>query len=185
MTDKVTSISQTKNKGGRPTRYTPELIEATHKYIATDWQAAGDAIPSVAGLSLAVGVPQSTLYDLMHRYSEYRALIDQLLAVQQQRLLTNGLNGTFNPTIAKLILGRHGYSDKVDVQQDITSGGESLAPATFKGVSKDSGGRTVDVTPDSLNEATQKALELQPQRIKTKPQNKTNGIKALDNWRDV
>jgi hypothetical protein len=39
-------------------------------------------------------------------------------------LLNNGLDGTFNPPITKMMLSKHGYSDKIE--QDHTSSDGSM-----------------------------------------------------------
>ena len=48
--------------------------------------------------------------------------------------LANGLNNTFNSAITKLVLGKHGYHDKME--QDITSSDESMKPTVIQLVSK-------------------------------------------------
>ena len=47
--------------------------------------------------------------------------------------MQNGLNNTFNSAITKLVLGKHGYHEKMD--QDITTKGEAM-PTTIELVAK-------------------------------------------------
>jgi hypothetical protein len=44
------------------------------------------------------------------------------LSTQERILVSKGLKGEFNSNIAKLALGKHGYTDK----QDVTSDGKAL-----------------------------------------------------------
>ena len=45
---------------------------------------------------------------------EFSAIIEQLQAEQEDRLINNGLSGNYNPTIAKVLLTKHGYREGVD-----------------------------------------------------------------------
>lgn len=94
---------------GRPTDYTPELIEKAREYLTVY-----DGLPNLAGLSLYIGVARSTVHKWRGEKAEFSDICDELMAKQEQTLINNGLNGEFNPTITKLILTKHGYSDKVD-----------------------------------------------------------------------
>jgi hypothetical protein len=55
------------------------------------------------------------------------------MQVQSKTLVNNGLNNTFNSAITKLVLGKHGYHEKMD--QDITTKGEAM-PTTINLVAK-------------------------------------------------
>lgn len=75
-------------------------------------------LPSVAGLAVYLGVARSTIYywrdqetDIGNRFSD---IIELILAEQEKRLINNGVSGTYSGLITKLILGKHGYSDKID-----------------------------------------------------------------------
>jgi hypothetical protein len=102
--------------GGRPTKYTPELVAAAYDYI-DNYQEAGDMMPSHVGMACAINIAISTLYawaeDENKEFSDILALCMQ----KQQRVLFNGgLGGDFNAAITKLALGKHGFSDKQDVE---------------------------------------------------------------------
>jgi hypothetical protein len=114
---------------GRPPKYSPEALEKARHYLAS-WEASGKQIPTIAGLSLAIGVARETVHawardkekeDFSHIYRE-------LMAVQEETLANKGLRGDFNSTITKLILTKHGYSDKVDQ----TLGGPGGAPVPLQ-----------------------------------------------------
>jgi len=110
----------------RPTKYTPELLEKAHSYIA-NWRTLGDMIPSHEALSLYLEINRATLYDWRDQEGkeEFSDILDQILVLQQQELVNNGLSGDFNAAITKLVLGKHGYSDKVDT--DVTTRGEKVS----------------------------------------------------------
>ena len=112
-----------KKQVGRPTDYSKEILDQTRDYILF-YKKQGDMIPSVAGLSSYLGIARSTIYDWASQEDkkEFSDILEKLLSEQEKTLLNNGLNGKFNPSITKLALGKHGYTDKADV----TSGGEKI-----------------------------------------------------------
>lgn len=104
-----------KNLGGRPTKYAgQESINQVIDYMETYGNRA-EAIPTIAGLSLFIGVGKDTLYQWERAHEEFKFAMDFLRAKQESVLLANGLRGDFNSTIAKLILTKHGYSDKQEI----------------------------------------------------------------------
>lgn len=110
--------------GGRPTDYTPELLEKAKQYIYVPeafGRANGD-IPNLAGFALYLGISRPTVYEWAKEHKEFSYIVDDILAEQEQMLLQKGLKGEYQPTIAKLMLTKHGYTDK----QDITSDGKAL-----------------------------------------------------------
>ena len=48
--------------------------------------------------------------------------------------MQNGLNNTFNSAITKLVLGKHGFHDKME--QDISSSDGSMKPTIIELVGK-------------------------------------------------
>jgi hypothetical protein len=111
---------------GRPTDYTPELLEKAREYLALDHET----IPSIAGLALYLGIRRETCHVWAKEdgKEEFSNILEELLAKQENKLVSNGLKGSYNSTITKLILTKHGYTDK----QDVTSGGKQL-PAPILG----------------------------------------------------
>lgn len=117
---------------GRPSKYTPELLEAAWAYVNGGWLECGDKIPSVAGMACEIGITR----ELAHLWvndktkSEFFDIM-KALAQKQERTLTNhGLDGTYSTTITKLILTKHGYSDKIE--QDNTSSDKSMTPQVIE-----------------------------------------------------
>lgn len=107
---------------GRPPEYKPEILEKAREYLTME----DLELPSVAGLALYIGVARSTVYKWATEEDkqEFSDIVERLLAEQEKSLFTKGLKGEYNPTITKLMLTKHGYSDK----QDLTSGEKPLAP---------------------------------------------------------
>jgi hypothetical protein len=113
--------------GGRPTDYKPEILQKARNYIA-DHEAFEDPIPSVAGLACVLGLTRETLYAWARDETkpEFSDILRELMQKQERQLLRGGLVGNFNAPITKMILTKHGYSDKVE--QDHTSSDGSMTP---------------------------------------------------------
>lgn len=110
-----------KHPGGRPCDYSQTMLEKTKDYLV-GYKDLGHAVPSIAGLATVLKVARSTIYEWQSdtNKKEFSDIISTILAEQEQVTLSNGLNGDFNATIAKLLLGKHGYSDKAETQTTVT-----------------------------------------------------------------
>lgn len=71
-------------------------------------------IPSIEGLCLKLNIAKDTLYRWEKEYEEFSYDIDRVRKEQAKRLLNKGLSGEYNPTIAKVLLTKHGYREGVD-----------------------------------------------------------------------
>lgn len=113
-----------KSKYGRPTKYTPELLEKAETYL-DKYMEDGSVIPSAAGLALFLGLNRATLYDWSNdpEKKHFSDILSEIHMKQEQLLMNNGLTGDFNAAITKLALGKHGYHDKVDSQHTGADGG--------------------------------------------------------------
>jgi len=129
-----------KNPVGRPTKYKPEMIGQAKAYIKN----CPDFVPSLCGLAMELEIGESTLKawktldaaalepDKYPAFGEFQAMLGRLHDFQKRSALNGGADGTWNATIAKLILADHGMSDR----HDYTSEGKALQPAqivVFKG----------------------------------------------------
>ena len=116
------------DKGGRPSKYTPDLIEKAEAYVDGGWADEGDLIPSVAGLAVILDVRRETLHVWANdpEKEQFSNILGKLSEKQENILIQNGLANRFNSTITKLVLSKHGYSDKVDVDNKSTDG--SMTP---------------------------------------------------------
>lgn len=108
---------------GRPSLYTPELLERAESYLQ-NWEAEGDQMPSVAGLSVYLNIRRSTCYAWAKEAdkAEFSDILAAIMDKQEQVLFNKGLVGDFNSTIAKLALTKHDYSDK---SENTIQGGEN------------------------------------------------------------
>lgn len=109
------------NSIGRPTKYTPELLQQAHEYV-TSYTNHGHVIPSIGGLSIVLKVMRSTLYEwAKHKNKkEFSDILGEIITTQELVLLNKGLNGDFNSNITKLVLGKHGYHEKRDENLNAT-----------------------------------------------------------------
>jgi len=117
----------------RPTKWTKELEAQAYEYIK-NYKDHEHMIPSIEGLAMVLDLHRDTLYDWAKQDDkEFSDILGRLLNAQSFWLVQNGLNNTFNSAITKLVLGKHGYHDKMD--QDITTKGEAM-PTTIELVAK-------------------------------------------------
>lgn len=117
---------------GRPTSLTPEVIEKAQEYLDTYNTELGELVPTVAGLSLFLGVSRKSIYiweDSEQTPVTFLHILEAIKSRQETRLVNGGLGNEFNPTIAKMMLTKHGYSDKQEI--DHTSGGEKMQAPTY------------------------------------------------------
>lgn len=112
---------------GRPTVYSADLLKRARGYL-TAYKDMGDAIPSIAGLACVLGVTRETCHTWRNDpdKSEFSDILAELLQRQERELVNRGLGGDFNSTITKLILSKHGYSDKVETDHKSSDG--SMTP---------------------------------------------------------
>jgi len=69
-------------------------------------------LPSKVGLSRFLGIGTSTLTRWCNDFAELEAKVEEVIDGQHETLLNSGLGGQYNPTITKLLLGKHGYADQ-------------------------------------------------------------------------
>lgn len=135
----------------RPTDYNQEIVQKSKEYLDRcidqeyDWtKSSGDKstsyehrvkvkLPSVEGLARYLGVARSAVYVWAERHQEFKDILEDILAEQAERLINNGLSGDYNSTISKLILTKHGYSDKSET--DLTTKGKELPTPILGGIS--------------------------------------------------
>lgn len=98
--------------GGRPTDYTPELVKQAWDYVnRTEYTA----VPSVAGLCCEININRTTAYEwAKDSNKEFSNILAKIAQKQESLLIEKGLKSEFNSTITKLMLTKHGYSDKIE-----------------------------------------------------------------------
>ena len=111
---------------GRPTNYGPHVLEQTREYIdrfkgesyelLLAKEVKDEVIPTMEGLAEHLGRGRQTLYDWKDQEDkkEFSDMLDELLSRQARLLMNMGLSGKFNPQISKLVLAKHGYSEKTE-----------------------------------------------------------------------
>ena len=115
----------TKTKMGRPSKFAESLVKAK-EYLMGGYETVGDVVPSVAGLACYLGVSRKTVYEWVKESTDLSDTLEGILAMQENKLINKGLTGDFSPTITKLMLANHGYSEKQEV--DHRSSDNSMSP---------------------------------------------------------
>lgn len=132
---------------GRPTIYTEDTVKKVYDYLNNtgvtfnkDFKVNEVKLPSLAGLANYLGVVKRTILDWADKYDEFSHALDVVRQAQEESLLNNGLQGTYNSTISKLILSsNHGYQER----KDITSAGKEMKSFNFQ-MNEPSDGHKVD-----------------------------------------
>ena len=104
---------------GRPTKYTPELLKKAREYIHT-YADYDQAFPSDIGLAFVLDIGTTTLYKWAgdEDKKEFKDILDKINTNQQLVAWNKGLRGEYNANLGKLLMGKHGYSDKQEVSSD-------------------------------------------------------------------
>lgn len=117
---------------GRPTEYGDKILKQTNQYIdsCTDKlvrKRLKVKLPTIEGLAYYLHIHKDTVYTWRKEHPEFSDLIERLLQKQAQELINMGLSGHYNPTISKVLLTKHGYTDKQEI--DHTTKGEKIEQA--------------------------------------------------------
>ena len=115
-------------KAGRPEKV-PDKHRRAAEYLGGGYQEAGDVVPSAAGLACYLGVSRSTVYKWAETDAQFSDMLEAVQANQERLLINKGLTGDFNATIAKLMLAKHDYSDKAEVDNKSSDGSMTPKPA--------------------------------------------------------
>ena len=110
-----------KKKVGRPSELAECLIKA-EEYLLGGYETFGDVVPSVAGLACYLGKHKASMYNYAEQSTEFFDTLEAIKTVQENKLLNGGLTGSFNSTIAKLMLSNHGYSEKQEIDHQSSDG---------------------------------------------------------------
>ena len=97
----------------RPTKYNEEIIERAKDYVAMGYEEE-EPVPTIAGLSLWLNISRETVYAWSDEEDkvQFSDIVSRLMAKQEMKLSAGGIRGDFNANITKLMLTKHGYSDK-------------------------------------------------------------------------
>ncbi|MAO24246.1 MAG: hypothetical protein Unbinned3818contig1000_38 [Prokaryotic dsDNA virus sp.] len=107
------------SKTGPKTKYTPELVARAWEYL-DDYTFQGSVIPSHEELAEVLSVHRDTLYEwAKHDDKVMSDILAKCNSIQARMVINNSLIGDYNATIAKLLLGKHGYSDKTESNSNV------------------------------------------------------------------
>lgn len=113
-----------KSNAGRPSEYTPEIVKKAWAYANGGWQEAGDPVPSVAGLACEINLSRETLrLWAKSEDNEFFGILNKIAQEQERNLVRGGLGGEFNAAITKMMMTKHGYSDKIENEVSGPGGG--------------------------------------------------------------
>jgi hypothetical protein len=106
-------------------KYKKSFIEEVDKYLATKVDKKIDGVfkvnlPSIEDFAISwLKVSKKSVYNWQKDHKSFYAALDKIRNEQKQRLITQGLAGNYNSTIAKLILSSdHGMRERSDVTTD-------------------------------------------------------------------
>lgn len=103
-----------------------ERVERARWYVEGGWKEEGDVVPTVAGLACVLKISRETIYEWARNDDRFSDVHKELMSVQERQLVNGGLAGGFNSAVTKVMMTKHGYTDKVE--QDITSSDGSMTP---------------------------------------------------------
>lgn len=114
-------------KVGRPSKYTRELLTKAHEYVDGGWQQE-DEIPQLVGLAEWCDISEETLHTWRKHKSkkEFSELCARVMGMQKRGLVNKGLRRDIDSSLSKLLLMKHGYSDKQEVDHRSEDG--SMSP---------------------------------------------------------
>ncbi len=107
---------------GRPPKW-QDAVDPAWDYINGGFQEENDVVPSVAGLAVAIGCARETVHVWAKEHEEFSNIVRALLAKQEKMLANGGILGEYNASITKLLLTKHGYSEKTETAHTGPDGG--------------------------------------------------------------
>jgi hypothetical protein len=102
-----------KNPGGRPKELNDAVIAKAEEYVNGGY-LNDELVPTIVGLALYIDKRRQTIYEWAKENPKFSDIVGKVLEKQERGLLKGGLQGDYNASISKLMLTKHGYSDKVE-----------------------------------------------------------------------
>lgn len=119
----------------RQTDYNEIIVKLANQYFNLPRTLEDEEIiPTIEGLALYIDVSRSTIYEWVkdEEKKEFSDIVERILEKQAQSLVNNGLKGKFTPTIAKVLLTKHGYREGIDATSDDKPIGEQSPESKAK-----------------------------------------------------
>lgn len=112
----------------RPVEYTEQHLELAKEYLDsckdtyTEKDKLKVKLPSIEWLArhlqrANIPVHRSTIYDWRDKYEEFSDILEWILVEQAERLINSSISGEYNSNIAKLLMWKHWYTDKQEIDQ--------------------------------------------------------------------
>lgn len=120
-----------KHAGGRPSKYTPELLAKAKDY-AENWPDYGDPVPMLCAMYIECGISRDTAskYQQDPDKQEFADVCARIMEAQERVLIGKGISRVHEPSITKLMLMRHGYNERSEVDHSSKDGSMSPTGAT-------------------------------------------------------
>tara|TARA_R110000851_G_scaffold3161_1_gene12884 strand:- start:1705 stop:2151 length:447 start_codon:yes stop_codon:yes gene_type:complete len=126
----------------RPTSYDKALVEKAEAYLKEfelkqserEGTTSEEVIPTIVGLCRYIERGKTTVYNWIAETKDkekdtFRDICSGIAELQEIKLVTGGLVGGWNPQVTKMILTKHGYSDKQEIDHGSSDG--SMTPKTY------------------------------------------------------
>lgn len=117
----------------RPTTYTEEMLEDAREYLEV-YEDKGELVPTVVGLCQHIKRSKSIVYDWAKHpdKKEFLDILGEIEEMQHMKLVGGGLSGSFNSVITKMMMTKHGYSDKQEIDHQSSDGSMTPPGITYK-----------------------------------------------------
>lgn len=102
---------------GRPTKLTAALIDEAKAYLTGDSITEGEELPTIEGLANRLNITRETLYQWEKENTAFSDILEDLRQLQSNKLIQRSLTNKYNPTISKMMLTKHGYVEKHEVEE--------------------------------------------------------------------
>ena len=123
----------TPNPVGRPSKYTEEVLEKARAYAKNHLvDGSNDVIPSIEGLSIYLGISRETVRDWAKQPEKaaFSAIVEEMMAKQARALFNGALRGELREKTSSMMLSKHGYSEKQEV--DLSSSDGTMRPTVIE-----------------------------------------------------
>jgi hypothetical protein len=118
----------------RPTTYTEEMLAKAREYLEVYDSVLEELVPTVVGLCDYIERSKTTVYRWAQEEGkdEFRDILGAIEQKQEKALVKGGLSGQFNSVITKMMMTKHGYSDKQEIDHRSADGSMTPKPTTIE-----------------------------------------------------